>query len=76
MGLSLFLDSMSRRDFRDAVQPIGSPVVSGRCGTGQTLLLCNAAVAFERSPVQNPLDETRKKSGPVTVRFLLLGHQQ
>ncbi len=27
----------------------------------------NAAVAFERSPVQNPLDDTRKKSGPVKV---------
>ena len=34
-------------------------------------VLCDAAVAFERSPVQNPLDDTGKKSGPVTVRFLL-----
>jgi catechol 2,3-dioxygenase-like lactoylglutathione lyase family enzyme len=33
--------------------------------------LGNATAAFQRSAVQNPLDDTRKKSGRVTVRFLL-----
>src|SRR6266545_3161525 len=48
-------------------EPLTSRVVPrGR----RRFLLIDATVAFQRSPVQNPLDDTRKKSGPVTVRFL------
>jgi len=39
-----------------------------------TLVLTNAESAFERSLVQHPLDDTRKQSGRVTVRFCWLGH--